>query len=88
MSKYIYEVRDITDDDRNMSLGVFTGLDKIKKQIKIDDEEGNPTSEYAEEFEKIEVIERPLDDWYSPGKKVLEVTRYYDEESDTWKRET
>jgi len=56
----IYEVMDVTDDDSYRSMGVFLDKDEAIKAINDSCQADYPLTDYAEEFEQIEIHEKKI----------------------------
>lgn len=72
--KYVYEVRDTSNDEIYHSLGMFTSLDEVKEQLlKFDKDSG--ITETDDDYEEISVYRRLTTGWDGGGKGVFTICR-------------
>ena len=85
MNDSVFELCDTTSDEMYFPLGVFKTLDDVEKAITLASDKGHSISEFAEDYEILEVRERKYG-WSGSGSLRLKVEReiYYNEDTDEY----
>ena len=80
-TKYVYEVRDISNDEIYYPLGIFLNLDDAKKQI-LEFEKDQSIADRDDDYEVISIYRRSID-WSRDGTEVFSVRRERDYQEET-----
>lgn len=88
MSAFVYELVDATDDEMYFGIGLFSS--EAVAEAFVDERMDDPrfmTDCDHDQYMKVELRRRPLDEWSSVGKTVRtwEWTQEYDERADEYK---
>lgn len=83
--KKIYEIRDVSDEERYYSRGLFSSLKEAKGQLTLDNIEKIRSEFTEEDYDlKFEILERPLNCVTDDSPPIFEINfdYCYDEEKD------
>ncbi|MEO1209886.1 MAG: hypothetical protein AAFX78_10115 [Cyanobacteria bacterium J06638_20] len=85
--KYIFEVRDITDDEIYFVVGYYSSLDKVKEAFeKSGSKEAISENNDGEDYEEIAVYRHPVDPVpdHHRSKLMITLQREFDESIEEW----